>query len=156
MGFTKVAILLGLNRIHTLTYFAVSDVFQGGSPESTPLWEFKHGGGSFKRGDLGALRDIKRRASRHTLIHRDTYTTAPPKMPVYVPPPGMPSQEMAPPIPEPVSERTYHMEQGLNDVYARLHHYDNQIHTLHQSEEALKEALSRSLQVSLHSLVTCK
>ncbi|EHL00600.1 hypothetical protein M7I_3486 [Glarea lozoyensis 74030] len=33
---------------------AVSDVFHTGSPES-PLWEFKHGNGNFKRGDLVGL-----------------------------------------------------------------------------------------------------
>lgn len=45
-------------------------MFHTGNPEST-LWEFKHGGGNFKRGDLVGLREIKRRASRHALVHRE-------------------------------------------------------------------------------------
>ncbi|KKA22053.1 Flocculation suppression protein [Rasamsonia emersonii CBS 393.64] len=51
----------------------VSDVFHTGSPDSA-LWEFKHGNGNFKRGDLVGLREIKRRASRHALIHRDSFS----------------------------------------------------------------------------------
>jgi hypothetical protein len=53
----------------------VSDVFHTGSPD-TALWEFKHGAGSFKRGDLVGLREIKRRASRHALIHRESFSAA--------------------------------------------------------------------------------
>ena len=65
----------------------VSDVFHTGSPES-PLWEFKHGNGNFKRGDLVGLREIKRRASRHALVHRDSYSA--PKPPLSQP--GTPAE----------------------------------------------------------------
>ena len=147
MVFIKVFNSFTLRQQYSLTFFIVSDVFQGGSPDSPPLWEFKHGNGNFKRGDPSGLRDIKRRASRHTLIHRDTYPTGPPKLPAYAPQ-GVPLTEMAPPLLEPVTERTYHMEQGLNDVYGRLHHHDNQLHMLHQSSDTLRDALARSLQVS--------
>jgi hypothetical protein len=53
----------------------VNDVFHTGPPDST-VWEFKHGNGSFKRGDLNSLREIKRRASRNVLIHRDSFSGA--------------------------------------------------------------------------------
>ncbi|KAL0633503.1 Flocculation suppression protein [Maublancomyces gigas] len=61
-----------VRQLNMYGFHKVNDVFHTGSPDST-LWEFKHGGGSFKRGDLVGLRDIKRRASRHALIHRDSF-----------------------------------------------------------------------------------
>ncbi len=70
----------------------VSDVFANGS-DSTTLWEFKHGGGNFKRGDLVGLREIKRRASRHALVHRE-YNNQKPTMSQ----PGTPAEAM--PMPD--------------------------------------------------------
>lgn len=58
----------------SLTVHLVNDVFHTGPPDST-VWEFKHGNGSFKRGDLIGLREIKRRASRHALIQRDSFSS---------------------------------------------------------------------------------
>ena len=87
----------------------VSDVFHTGAPDS-PLWEFKHGNNNFKRGDLVGLREIKRRASRHTLIHRDSFS-------------GAPKAPQAGPPQEPqdhVDARLNMLEHQLYDVYSRL------------------------------------
>lgn len=92
---------------------AVSDVFHTGSPDS-PLWEFKHGAGNFKRGDLTGLREIKRRASRHALIHRDSFSSAP-KLPTPQPP-GTPME----PMPDPVEARLGMLEWNMHDAHARL------------------------------------
>ncbi|KAL7276928.1 Flocculation suppression protein [Rhizina undulata] len=62
-----------VRQLNMYGFHKVNDVFHTGSPDST-LWEFKHGNGSFKRGDLVGLREIKRRASRHALIHRDSFS----------------------------------------------------------------------------------
>ena len=51
MGFTKVCLIIHLESMCNTKTIQVSDVFHTGSPES-PLWEFKHGNGNFKRGDL--------------------------------------------------------------------------------------------------------
>ncbi|KIW20305.1 hypothetical protein PV08_00880 [Exophiala spinifera] len=64
-----------VRQLNMYGFHKVSDVFHTGSPDSA-LWEFKHGNGSFKKGDLMGLREIKRRASRHTLIHRDSFSNA--------------------------------------------------------------------------------
>ena len=65
----------------------MSDVFHSGAPDAN-LWEFKHGNGNFKRGDLVGLREIKRRASRHALVHRE-YNQKPPSSA-----PGTPAEPM--------------------------------------------------------------
>ena len=93
---------------------AVSDVFHTGSPDA-PLWEFKHGAGSFKRGDLVGLREIKRRASRHALIHRDSFSAGPPK-PQMIHQPGPPLE----PMPDPVEARFNVLEWNIQDLHARL------------------------------------
>src|SRR3954471_12549511 len=90
-----------------LTSVPVNDVFHTGPPDS-PLWEFKHGNGNFKRGDLVGLREIKRRASRHALIHRDSFST--PKVPAG-PPAGAPVE----PMPDPIESRLYVLENSLYD-----------------------------------------
>lgn len=92
----------------------MSDVFHTGSPDS-PLWEFKHGGGSFKRGDLVGLREIKRRASRHALIHRDSFSAAVPKLPT-LQQPGTPMESAQ----DPVEARLGALEWNQHDLYARL------------------------------------
>ena len=96
-----------------LTSRVVSDVFHTGSPDS-PLWEFKHGGGSFKRGDLLGLREIKRRASRHALIHRDSFSN-PPKISTPAPP-GTPLEAMQ----DPVEARLSMIEWNTQDLFMRL------------------------------------
>ena len=91
---------------------SVSDVFHNGAPEST-LWEFKHGNGNFKRGDLNGLREIKRRASRHALIHRDSFS-APHKPSVSQP--GTPAETM----PDSGDPKLAHLESSIYDLYGRL------------------------------------
>jgi len=51
----------------------VSDGFHASSRGSI-LWEFKHRKGRFKRGDLVGLQKIKRRASRHKLTNRNSFS----------------------------------------------------------------------------------
>src|SRR5947209_592244 len=93
-----------------LMHIKVSDVFHTGSPD-TPLWEFKHGNGNFKRGDLSGLREIKRRASRHALIHRDSFPA--PKIPSFTGKPAEPSTDS-------VEARLAGLEQNLYDMHSRL------------------------------------
>src|SRR4051812_35946639 len=64
---------------------SVSDVFHQGEPDTT-LWEFRHGQGCFRQGDLAGLREIKRRASKHALV-RDQYAQK-----NVAPPPGVPPE----------------------------------------------------------------
>ncbi|KAK5087702.1 Flocculation suppression protein [Exophiala xenobiotica] len=101
-----------VRQLNMYGFHKVSDVFHTGSSESA-LWEFRHGNGNFKKGDLLGLREIKRRASRHTLIHRDSFTSPAPK-------PG-PSQPGTPAeiIPDTDSRLTY-LESMLHDMYSRL------------------------------------
>jgi hypothetical protein len=130
-----------------LTCFAVSDVFHTGSPES-PLWEFKHGNGNFKRGDLVGLREIKRRASRHSLVHRDSYSA--PKPPLSQP--GTPAEPMHA-MQESTESRLTNLEHTLYDMHARLQRSEDNSQFLHVRNQVVMDALSRSLQVS-HSTQT--
>ena len=66
----------------------MDDVFQQDTPDAT-LWEFKHGGGNFKRGDLVALQEIRKPASRHAFVHRKHHNQKPP--------PPLPFQPGTPP-----------------------------------------------------------
>jgi hypothetical protein len=114
-------------------------VFHTGSPDS-PLWEFKHGNGSFKRGDLVGLREIKRRASRHALIHRDSFST--PKVPSG-PPAGAPVE----PMPDPVESRLNVLEHSLYDVHARMSRTEDSCAYLNQKNMLLMEGMLRCHQV---------
>lgn len=102
-----------VRQLNMYGFHKVSDVFHTGSSESA-LWEFRHGNGNFKKGDLLGLREIKRRASRHQLIHRDSFPNPPPK------PPG-PSQPGTPAevIPD-TDTRLAYLESMLHDMYSRL------------------------------------
>jgi hypothetical protein len=120
---------------------AVSDVFHTGSPES-PLWEFKHGNGNFKRGDLVGLREIKRRASRHALIHRDSFST--PKVPPG-PPPGPPVESM----PDPVEARLAALEHGLYDMHARMQRSEDSYAYLSQKNNILMDNMAKCQQVRI-------
>ncbi|KAF2725076.1 hypothetical protein K431DRAFT_300478 [Polychaeton citri CBS 116435] len=102
-----------VRQLNMYGFHKVSDVFQTGSPDS-PLWEFKHGAGNFKRGDLVGLREIKRRASRHALIHRDSFSAAP-KIPTPQQP-GTPMEQVA----DPIEARLGMLEWGQNDLFNRL------------------------------------
>jgi hypothetical protein len=119
----------------------VSDVFHTGSPDS-PLWEFKHGNGNFKRGDLVGLREIKRRASRHALIHRDSFST--PKVPSG-PPAGPPTDAM----PDPVESRLAALEHGLYDMHARMQRSEDNCAFLTQKNTILMDNVIKCQQVGL-------
>lgn len=119
----------------------VSDVFHTGSPES-PLWEFKHGNGNFKRGDLVGLREIKRRASRHALVHRDSYSA--PKPPISQP--GTPAEPMHP-MQDSTESRLTNLEHTLYEMHARLQRSEDNSQFLHVRNQIVMDALSRSLQV---------
>ena len=118
----------------------VSDVFHTGSPEST-LWEFKHGNGNFKRGDLAGLREIKRRASRHALIHRDSFSS--PHKPS-VSQPGTPAE----PVVDPAELRLQNLEHSIFDLHARLSRTEESNTSLSAKCHVLNESLVKCHQVS--------
>ncbi|KAK7746837.1 Flocculation suppression protein [Cytospora paraplurivora] len=107
---------------------AVSDVFHNGSPDA-PLWEFKHGNNNFKRGDLVGLREIKRRASRHSLV-----TQKPPPSQ-----PGTPAEPM-PPIPDGGDPRLIHLERSMQDLYNRLDRSESNAHYMQVKHQALLDS----------------
>ncbi|KAK5142377.1 hypothetical protein LTR04_002252 [Oleoguttula sp. CCFEE 6159] len=111
-----------VRQLNMYGFHKVSDVFHTGAPDS-PLWEFKHGNGSFKRGDLVGLREIKRRASRHALIHRDSFS-GPPKLPL-----SQPATPIETPT-DPVEARLNRLEYNLHDIYARLWNHELSSHVL--------------------------
>ncbi|EPS30812.1 hypothetical protein PDE_05764 [Penicillium oxalicum 114-2] len=100
-----------VRQLNMYGFHKVSDVFHTGTPD-TALWEFKHGNGNFKRGDLVGLREIKRRASRHALIHRDSFPSH--KAPASQP--GTPAE----PVPDTTEARLMNLEYSLHDMHARL------------------------------------
>lgn len=118
----------------------VSDVFHTGSPDST-LWEFKHGNGNFKRGDLIGLREIKRRASRHALIHRDSF----PGHKAAASQPGTPAE----PVPDATEARLMNLEHTLYDMHNRLSRAEEGNAALNARCLAMAESLGRCYHVSL-------
>lgn len=118
----------------------MSDVFHTGSPD-TPLWEFKHGNGNFKRGDLVGLREIKRRASRHALVHRESFPA--PKMPL-----GPPAGQAVDPMPDPVESRLQSLEYNLHDMHARMQRSEDTCAYLTQRSSVLAEGMMKCHQVS--------
>lgn len=126
-----------------LTDVPVSDVFHNGQSESA-LWQFKHGNGNFKRGDLAGLREIKRRASRHTLIHRDSFSG--PNHHHHkqsVSQPGTPAE----PLIDPGEARLAHLEHNLYDMHARLVRTEESNTALSAKCQALNESLVKAHQV---------
>ena len=112
----------------------------------SPLWEFKHGGNSFRRGDLNGLREIKRRASRHALIHRDSFSSAPKAIPQHIPPPPPPPEIAAPPQPisqDPLEARLQMMEYNASDLHARLARTEDAFASLSAKCQSLSEGLAR-------------
>lgn len=133
----------------SLILLTVSDVFHTGSPDS-PLWEFKHGGGSFKRGDLVGLREIKRRASRHTLIHRDSFSNPTAKLPVQQPQPPLPPPPTAlleHASQDPVEARLSIFESNFHDLYTRLARTEDAFASLSAKCQGIGEGLARCHQV---------
>jgi hypothetical protein len=132
-----------VRQLNMYGFHKVSDVFHTGSPESA-LWEFKHGNGNFKKGDLIGLREIKRRASRHTLIHRDSFSNAKPG----VSQPGTPAEVM----PD-TDQRLAGLEQAFYDVHARLQRTEDSYAMMSSKCQALTEGLVRCHQW-LHNFTT--
>lgn len=137
-GFHKGKSTRGCTTCGELTLIVVSDVFHTGSPDS-PLWEFKHGAGNFKRGDLVGLREIKRRASRHALIHRESFPT-PPKMPTPQPPGPATTME---PMPDPVESRLNVLEWNSQELHARLARTEDAYTAVTAKCRTLLEGLAR-------------
>lgn len=121
----------------------MSDVFHHGAPDAT-IWEFKHGNGSFKRGDLVSLREIKRRASRHSLVHREYNNN--PKAPTSQP--GTPAEPM-PPMQEVQGggdPRLNSIEHTLYDLSTRLQRHEENAQFMHIKHQAIMDTVSRLLQ----------
>jgi hypothetical protein len=117
----------------------VSDVFHTGNPDSA-LWEFKHGNGNFKRGDLVGLREIKRRASRHALVHREYNNQKPaPSQP------GTPAEPM-PPMPENSDPRLGGIEHSLYELTSRLQRSEENAHYMHVKQQVMVDTINRLLQ----------
>ena len=113
-------------------------MFHTGNPDSA-LWEFKHGNGNFKRGDLVGLREIKRRASRHALVHREYSNQKPtPSQP------GTPAEPM-PPIHDTADPRVVPAEH-VYDLNARLLRSEENAHYMHIKQQAMVETINRLLQ----------
>jgi hypothetical protein len=143
MDFTKVRFIFGRDRRRPIPDSStVSDVFHTGQPDS-PLWEFRHGNGNFKRGDLVGLREIKRRASRHALIHRDSFSTGPK---VSVPQAGTPVE----PMPDPVDSRLSLLEHNYFDLHTRLARSEDTSAFLNSKCTFLSEGLIRCHQVCIY------
>ena len=123
----------------------VSDVFHTGAPESA-LWEFKHGNGNFKRGDLAGLREIKRRASRHTLIHRDSFSS--PHKPSVISQPSTPAEPIPPEANDP-RIAAYNIDQKFYELHTRLTRTEESNTALSAKCAILGESLVRSNQVHL-------
>ena len=117
----------------------MSDVFAQGTPEST-MWEFKHGNGNFKRGDLVGLREIKRRASRHSLVHREFSNQKPPPSQ-----PGTPAEPM-PPMQEGGDPRLNSIEHRLYDLTTRLQRHEENAQFMQIKNQAIMDTVTRLLQ----------
>jgi len=127
-----------VRQLNMYGFHKVSDVFHTGNPDSA-LWEFKHGNGNFKRGDLVGLREIKRRASRHALVHREYSNQKPtPSQP------GTPAEPM-PPIHDTADPRVVPAEH-VYDLNARLLRSEENAHYMHIKQQAMVETINRLLQ----------
>ncbi|KJZ80158.1 hypothetical protein HIM_00008 [Hirsutella minnesotensis 3608] len=114
------------------------DVFHTGNPETT-LWEFKHGNGNFKRGDLMGLREIKRRASRHALVHRESNYNKP--NPTSQGAPTEPAQMTS----DSTDSRLANLEHTLYDMSARLQRSEENAHYINMKNQAAMDAMNRLL-----------
>ncbi|KAL2832393.1 HSF-type DNA-binding-domain-containing protein [Aspergillus cavernicola] len=123
-----------VRQLNMYGFHKVSDVFHTGSPDSA-LWEFKHGNGNFKRGDLVGLREIKRRASRHALIHRDSF----PGHKAAASQPGTPAE----PVPDATEARLMSLEHMLFDMHNRLNRAEDGNIAINARCQAMAESISR-------------
>ncbi|KAL6229521.1 hypothetical protein BDW75DRAFT_235147 [Aspergillus navahoensis] len=131
-----------VRQLNMYGFHKVSDVFHTGSPDSA-LWEFKHGNGNFKRGDLVGLREIKRRASRHALIHRDSF----PGHKTAVSQPGTPAE----PVSDATEARLMQLEHMLFDMHNRLSRAEEGNAALNSRCQAMAESITKCHQWS-HTL----
>ncbi|KAF8246236.1 hypothetical protein K440DRAFT_553861 [Wilcoxina mikolae CBS 423.85] len=130
-----------VRQLNMYGFHKVNDVFHTGSPDSA-LWEFKHGNGSFKRGDLVGLREIKRRASRHALIHRDSFSGT---KSTAVSAPGTPNEQPT----DSLEARLLNIEQSLFDVSTRLARTEENNSYLSARCQAALDGFSRCHQYTL-------
>jgi hypothetical protein len=104
------------------------------------MWEFKHGNGNFKRGDMIGLREIRRRASRHALVHREyNNQRAPPSQP------GTPAEPVAP-MQETANPRLNNIEHTLFDLSTRLQRHEENAQFMQVKHQAIMETVARLLQ----------
>ncbi|KAM0330687.1 hypothetical protein ACHAQA_003639 [Verticillium albo-atrum] len=129
-----------VRQLNMYGFHKVSDAFHTGNPDLA-LWEFKHGNGNFKRGDLVGLREIKRRASRHALVHRD-YPSSKPSTSQ----PGTPAEPMPPPPPDNAESRGGSIEHTLYDLSMRLQRSEESAHFMHIKHQTVMETMGRLLQ----------
>ncbi|KAK4166142.1 HSF-type DNA-binding-domain-containing protein [Cladorrhinum sp. PSN259] len=128
-----------VRQLNMYGFHKVSDVFAQGTPDST-MWEFKHGNGNFKRGDLVGLREIKRRASRHSLVHREYSNQKPPPSQ-----PGTPAEPM-PPMQEGGDPRLNSIEHRLYDLTTRLQRHEENAQFMQIKNQAIMDTVARLLQ----------
>lgn len=100
------------------------------------MWEFKHGNGNFKRGDLVGLREIKRRASRHALVHREYSNPKPP-----------PSQPATPaePLPQMPEQGERSIESQVQDLTWRLQRSEENAQFMHIKQRTMMDTITRLL-----------
>lgn len=104
------------------------------------MWEFKHGNGNFKRGDMIGLREIRRRASRHALVHREYNNQKPqPSQP------GTPAEPMVP-MPDSSNPRLSSIEHTLYDLSARLQRHEENAQFMQVKHQAIMDTVARLLQ----------
>ncbi|KAJ9132270.1 Transcription factor SFL1 [Pleurostoma richardsiae] len=127
-----------VRQLNMYGFHKVSDVFHNGSPDQT-MWEFKHGNGNFKRGDLVGLREIKRRASRHALVHREYSNQKPPPSQ-----PGTPAEPM-PPVSDGSDPRLAGIEHTLYELSVRLQRSEETSQYLHVKQQAVMDTVTRLL-----------
>ncbi|KJR85436.1 heat shock transcription factor [Sporothrix schenckii 1099-18] len=127
-----------VRQLNMYGFHKVSDVFANGS-DSTTLWEFKHGNGNFKRGDLVGLREIKRRASRHSLVHRDYNAQKAPQSSQ----PGTPAEAM--PIPDGSDPRMSSLDHAFYNIESRLQRNEEAMHYMHIKHQAAMDTIGRLL-----------
>ncbi|KYG41680.1 hypothetical protein M433DRAFT_461248 [Acidomyces richmondensis BFW] len=133
-----------VRQLNMYGFHKVSDVFHTGSPDS-PLWEFKHGAGNFKRGDLAGLREIKRRASRHALIHRDSFPSGPAATAKIPPqhPTALSLDQQPPPLPEPFDARLARLEMNQQELFLHIAHTEDAYTAISLKCRALLDGLTK-------------
>ncbi|KAF3181898.1 hypothetical protein TWF788_006361 [Orbilia oligospora] len=125
-----------VRQLNMYGFHKVNDVFHSASPDSA-LWEFKHGGGSFKRGDLASLRDIRRRPSRPAIHKEPQYNHG--NRHVVPSTPGTPNEQSV----DTIEGRLASLEQAYWDVNNRVHRLEDANHTLGNQCQNLLEGLTR-------------